>query len=184
MPSCLRSRHCFGLFFYDSCPWHGAPYVDGPEGEERLLCCAIADRAGAIGDARGARPMRSERDGWGEPALVVHGGRGVGGGTAGQLAWLGHLIGVPEGPYARCELRRSGSQALALSAQVKVLYPPTGHRGEALLRFTTFSPSTCESATFSPRRATTASTASSGEGAEDLVLANSLTCSTRHARDR
>jgi hypothetical protein len=71
----------------------------------------------------------------GATALVVHGAEVSEAERPGNLLGLGHLIGVPEGPYARCELRRSGSQALVLSAQVKVLYPPTGHRGEALLRF-------------------------------------------------
>jgi hypothetical protein len=120
----------------DSCPWSDAPYTVGSAGEERLLCCAIADTVRAHSrmlmsrGQRGLRLVHAANAHWSFTVVEVSEAE-----RAGNVLALGDLIGAPEGRYARCELRRPHSRALQLSARVNVLHPPDGHGGEALLHF-------------------------------------------------
>ena len=119
----------------DSYPWSGAPYATGSTGEERLLCCAIADTVRTrstmlTGRGQcGANLLRAANAHWSFTVSEVSEAD-----RSGNVLALGYLIGAPERSYAQCELRRPHGQAVTLSARVNVLQPPAGHSGEALMR--------------------------------------------------
>lgn len=119
----------------DSFPWSDAPYASESAGGERLLCCAIADSVRARSEMLtgrgecGVSVVDAANAHWSFTVAEVSQAE-----RPGNVLALGHLIGAPDQSYARCELRGPHSQARMLSASVNVLYPPTGHSGEALLR--------------------------------------------------
>jgi hypothetical protein len=120
----------------DSGPWGDAPYVSDSTGEKQLLCCAIADTVRTRSEMLtqrgecGASIVAAANSHWSFTVAEVSQTE-----RPGNLLALGHLIGAPDQKYAPCELRRPNTPVRTLPARVNILYPPTGHTGEALLRF-------------------------------------------------